>query len=88
MQPEALPTLYVKTGCPWCHEVVEFMDSHGVSYRQQDVGENPEALKDMQAKSGQDRAPTLDWNGTILADFGVDELVPFLRKQNVKLEDS
>jgi hypothetical protein len=42
----------------------------------------------MQAKSGQTRAPTMDWNGKILADFGVDELVPFLRAQNVKLEES
>ena len=88
MQTKALPTLYVKAGCSWCHEVVEFMDSHGVSYLEQNVSENPHALEEMRAKSGQDRAPTLDWNGTILADFGVDELVPFLRKQNVTLEDS
>jgi glutaredoxin 3 len=88
MQAETLPILYIKTGCPWCHEVVEFMDSHGVSYREQNVSEDPNAMKEMQQKSGQTRAPTLDWHGTILADFGVDELVPFLRKQNVKLEDS
>ena len=29
-----------------------------------------------------------DWHGKILADFGLDELVPFLQQQNVKLEDS
>ncbi|MES2695282.1 MAG: hypothetical protein V4773_17535 [Verrucomicrobiota bacterium] len=42
----------------------------------------------MQKKSGQTKAPTLDWKGKILADFGTDELVPFLRDRNVKLEDS
>jgi glutaredoxin len=88
MEAENLPILYVKTGCPWCNEVVEFMDSNGVSYREMNVTEDPAAMAEMQRKSGQTRAPTLDWNGTILADFGVDELVPFLQKQNVKLEDS
>jgi len=88
MQASALPILYVKTDCPWCLEVIEFLSSHGVSYREQNVTEQPGALEEMQKKSGQTRAPTLDWNGQILADFGVDELVPFLRKQNVKLEDS
>jgi glutaredoxin len=88
MEPKPLPILYVKTGCPWCHEVVEFLDAHGVSYREQNVSEDHAALSEMQAKSGQTRAPTMDWNGKILADFGVDELVPFLRAQNVKLEES
>ena len=88
MEAENLPILYVKTGCPWCNEVVEFMDSNGVSYREMNVTEQRDAMAEMQRKSGQTRAPTLDWHGTILADFGVDELIPFLRKQNVKLEDS
>ena len=83
-----LPILYVKTGCPWCNEAIEFLDSHGVGYRELNVSEDPSARDEMQRKSGQTRAPTLDWNGKILADFGVDELVPFLRAQNVKLEDS
>lgn len=88
MQADNLPILYVKAGCPWCEEVIEFMDKNGVSYRQQVVSEDPNAMKEMQQKSGQTKAPTLDWRGKILADFDVDELVPFLRKQNVKLEDS
>ena len=88
MQADNLPVLYVKTGCPWCHEVVEFMDSHGVGYREKNVSDDSAAMAEMQRKSGQTRTPTLDWNGKVLADFGVDELVPFLQKQNVKLEDS
>jgi glutaredoxin len=88
MDADKLPILYVKTGCPWCDEVIEFMDSNGVSYREVNVSADPAGMAEMQRKSGQASAPTLDWNGTILADFGVDELVPFLQKQNVKLEDS
>lgn len=86
--PAELPILYVKTGCPWCREVIDFLSEHGIGYREQNVSSDPRALEEMRRKSGQTRAPTLDWNGKILADFGVDELVPFLRQQNVKLEDS
>jgi glutaredoxin len=88
MATDDLPVLYVKPGCPWCHEVEEYLSQKGVNYRQRDVISNPSAMQEMQRLSGQSRAPTLDWHGQVLADFGVEELVPFLRKQNVKLEDS
>ena len=83
-----LPILYTKRGCPWCTEAVEFLDGHGIGYRLKEVTSDAGAMAEMQKKSGQTKAPTLDWNGKILADFGTDELVPFLREQNVKLEDS
>ena len=88
MPADNLPILYVKPGCPWCNEAVEFLSEHGISYRERDVVADREAMREMEQKSGQTKAPTLDWHGKILADFGVDELVPFLRAQNVKLEDS
>lgn len=83
-----LPILYVKTGCPWCEEVIAFLGDNGVGYRERNVSQDPAFLEEMRAKSGQTKAPTLDWHGKILADFGVAELKPFLLKQNVKLEDS
>lgn len=85
---EELPILYVKKGCPWCTEAIKFLGDHGVGYRQIDVSSDAIGFSEMQRKSGQTKAPTLDWKGKILADFGVDELIPFLRAQNVKLEDS
>lgn len=88
MPAEELPILYVKEGCPWCQEAVSFLDEHGVSYKLREVTGDRTAWDEMQKKSGQTKAPTLDWRGKILADFGTDELVPFLREQNVKLEDS
>ena len=83
-----LPILYTKQGCGWCDEAVEFLDGHGVEYRLKEVTNDAAAFAEMQEKSGQAKAPTLDWNGKILADFGPDELVPFLHEQNVQLEDS
>lgn len=88
MSTKDLPILYIKPGCPWCAEVVEFLREHGVAYRERDVIADAEARAEMQKKSGQTKAPTLDWHGKILADFGVDELVPFLHAQGVELEES
>ena len=88
MTPEPLPILYIKTGCPWCTEAVSFLSEHGIGYREQNIGTDATARADMERKSGQGKVPTLDWRGKILADFGIDELVPFLQGQGVKLEDS
>jgi glutaredoxin 3 len=85
---ETLPILYIKAGCPWCEEVVDFLGDHGVSYREKNVTTDADAFAEMRRISGQSKAPVLDWHGTILADFGVEELKPFLLKKNVKLEDS
>ena len=85
---DTLPLLYVKTGCPWCTEVIDFLREHGIGYREKNVSDDPAARQEMERKSGQSKAPTLDWHGRILADFGLDELKPFLQGQNVKFEDS
>lgn len=77
------PQLYVKSGCPWCEEVLEYFDSHGMPYEKITVSGNAEAMRAMVELSGQSKAPVMDWDGAVLADFGVDELVPFLREQGV-----
>ncbi|HZP59671.1 MAG TPA: glutaredoxin family protein [Opitutaceae bacterium] len=88
MAADPLPILYVKTGCPWCQEVISFLMTYGIEYREKNVNEDRQAFEEMKRKSGQTLAPTLDWRGKILADFGVKELRPFLIEQNVRFEDS
>lgn len=83
----ALPVLYIKPTCPWCMEVVAFLDEHGIPYRRVDITADDRARDEMRRISKQEKVPTLDWHGAVLADFGVEELVPFLRDQEVKLED-
>ena len=78
----SLPILYGKVGCPWCDEVIDYLDRQRIDYETIVVSGNREAMAEMVALSGQSKAPTLDWHGKVLADFGVDELVPFLRKVN------
>lgn len=78
--PRSMPKLYVKTGCPWCEEAIDFLDKKEISYEKIVVSNNASAMKEMIDLSGQSKAPTLDWEDDVLADFGVDELLPFLKK--------
>jgi glutaredoxin len=44
---ESLPILYVKSGCPWCEEVVDFLGDNGVGYREKNVTTDAEAFAEM-----------------------------------------
>lgn len=79
------PTLYVKSGCPWCEEALDYLDAHDIAYEKVVVTGNTEAMQQMIELSGQSKAPTMDWDGDVLADFGVDELIPFLRKKGLSV---
>jgi len=74
-----IPKLYIKPGCPWCDDVVDYLDRKGFDYKKIVVSGNPDAMQEMFSISGQYKAPTMDWEGEVLADFGVDELIPFLK---------
>lgn len=78
-----LPILYIKRGCSWCDEVVEYLDSKKIEVQTLVVSGDREAMQEMVALSGQSKAPTMDWHGEVLADFGVDELVPFLKQRGI-----
>jgi glutaredoxin 3 len=74
------PIIYVKTGCPWCDEVLDYFDKNDMPYKKITVSGNQEAMQEMIDLSGQTKAPTMNWYGKILADFGVEELIPFLKE--------
>jgi glutaredoxin len=78
-----LPIIYIKPGCPWCVEVMDFLEKKRIEVETVVVSGNREAMREMIELSGQSKAPTMDWHGEVLADFGVDELIPFLRNKGV-----
>ncbi len=80
---QTVPTLYVKTGCPWCAEAIDFLNERGIAYTPVVVTNNAEAMDAMFKLSGQAKAPTLEWNGEVLADFGAEELEQFLAAKGV-----
>ena len=79
----ALPILYIKPGCPWCDEVVEYLEKKKIAVKTVIVSWDREKMQEMIDLSGQSKAPTMDWDGEVLADLGVDELIPFLKKKGL-----
>ncbi len=80
MRPESI-RLFIKPGCPWCDEAIEWLDQRGIRYDVLDVIRNIEARREMHALTDQTRAPSMDADGRILADFGADELEVWWREQ-------
>ncbi|MFZ9855629.1 MAG: glutaredoxin family protein [Limisphaerales bacterium] len=73
MSPKSI-RLFVKSGCPWCDEAMEWLDQRGIRYELLDVLRNAAARQEMLDLTGQTKAPSIDVDGHILADFGADEL--------------
>jgi len=73
MKPKSV-RLFVKPGCPWCSEAEEWLDAKGVPYETLDVIRNAEARAEMVELTAQTKAPCIDVDGEVLADFGADEL--------------
>lgn len=80
MTPKTI-RLFVKSGCPWCDEAMEWLDQRGIRYELLDVLSNVAARQEMLDLTGQTKAPSIDVDGHILADFGADELETWWRQQ-------
>jgi glutaredoxin len=71
--------LYVKEGCPWCEAAESELHKLGVKYERREVRSNAAYFNEMKEISGQSKAPVLDIDGRILADFGIEQLPSFLK---------
>ena len=71
--------LYIKQGCPWCIAAEEELQKLGVKYERREVRSNPVYFDEMKKLSGQTKAPVLQMDGRVLADFGPEQLPGFLK---------
>ena len=76
--------VYIKPGCPWCVEVEAYLKKEGFEYNAIDVTADSEAFERMREIFGQTSAPSMTMGEMKLADFGVEELVPFLEKNGIE----
>lgn len=70
---ETKPVLYIKPGCPWCSDAVEYFDQNGVEVDIKDVLRDREAMERMIEISSQTLTPTFEYNGFVVPDFSVKE---------------
>jgi len=80
MKPESI-RLFIKPHCPWCLGAREWLDEHHISYKVLDVIGDAAARQEMHDLTGQTKAPCIDVDGEILADFGADELEVWWRQK-------
>ena len=73
MKPQSV-RLFIKPSCGWCDEAVEWLDARGVAYECIDVIRDRAAFDEMRALTGQTKAPSIQVDDEVLADFGADEL--------------
>lgn len=75
--------IYTKTGCPWCIDALNYLNENKISYEEREVRSNPEFMKELEEKSGQSKAPTLDLDGEILVDTDVQAIDLFLKEKGI-----
>lgn len=74
--------LFIKPGCPWCDEAIDWLDARRIKYQKLDVISDAAARREMHDLTGQTKAPSIDVDGHILADFGADELSAWWQKMD------
>lgn len=75
--------IYTKTGCPWCIDALNYLKTKEIPFEEREVRSNPDFMRELEEKSGQSKAPTLDLNGEILADTDVEAIDLFLKEKGI-----
>jgi glutaredoxin len=75
--------IYIKPTCPWCVVALETLDALKCAYTTHDVYTEPGAAETVFRLSKQTKVPTMEAGGHILADFGPEEIKPFLSKHGL-----
>ena len=73
------PILYIKKGCPWCADALQYFSEIGLEYELIDVRTDPSKMPELEAVSGQSKTPTLKNGDFVVADFDVNEFKDALR---------
>lgn len=72
--------VYTKTGCPWTAAVTAFLEANRIPFQERDILKNPAYRKEVEEKSGQSKSPTLDIDGVIVPDAGVEEVAEAIER--------
>ena len=74
------PTLYVKQGCPWCVNALDYFQAKGLELEVVDVRAEPMRMKELVEVSGQSMTPTFKDGDFLVADFDLEEFEAALEK--------
>jgi glutaredoxin len=74
------PKLFVKEGCPWCVDALNYFKSKSVSLDIIDVRKDPTQMSELMKVSGQSMTPTLQNGDFVVADFDIQEFEDAMSK--------
>ena len=78
---ESKPTLYVKQGCPWCIQAIQFLRDHAIDVDLRDVNKSSTDYKRLLEISGQTLTPTLEFEDFMVVDFSVPEFIKAINER-------
>ena len=76
-------TAWLKTYCGWSNGVRAVLKKYNLEYEEKDIIKNPAFRWEMEQKTGQDKQPTLEVNGTILPDVSGEELEAWMLQNGI-----
>ena len=76
-------TAWLKTYCGWSNGVRAVLKKYNLEFEEKDIIKNPAFRWEMEQKSGQDKQPTLEVNGTMLPDVSGEELEAWMLQNNI-----
>lgn len=83
------PVLYRNSHDRRCRDASRFLGEHGIAFLEKNIDDDAEAAAHLSELSSDAKLPVLKWkNGEILSDFSEQQLVDFLHKHDIELEDS
>ncbi|HUY05222.1 MAG TPA: glutaredoxin domain-containing protein [Candidatus Paceibacterota bacterium] len=71
-------TLYVKTGCPFCHKVLDVADALGVTFDEKNIADDAIAAE-LIARGGKRQVPYLVDTDRTIEMYESDDIVAYLR---------
>lgn len=72
--------LFIKPWCPWCREAQSWLKKEKIAHEELDVTSDRNAAREMIDLSKQTKAPVIEVDGEVLADFDVAQLAEFWKR--------
>lgn len=76
-------TLYVKTGCPFCHKVLATGEDLGITFEEKNIADDAVAAE-LIAKGGKRQVPYLIDSERGIEMYESDDIVAYLKTQYLK----
>jgi glutaredoxin 3 len=74
------PIIYIKRGCPWCNDALEYFAKAKIELDIRDVNSSAQDMQRMMKLTGQSLTPCFEYGDFVVADFSVQEFIVALEK--------